>query len=131
MRGAGANFGIATSFRYRLHPLGEMIGGMLLYPREQAADLITFHREFLVGTPDELDTTVAFLNSPEGKPLVGIIAVYAGPVAEGERLLQPLRQFGSPAADLIRPMPYTAAQQLVDNALPVGDRYYWKSNLLS
>ncbi len=131
MRGAGANFGVVTSFRYRLHPLEQVLAGMLLYKREQATELIAFHREFLAGTPDELDTTVGFLNSPEGIPLVGIIAVYAGPVDEGERVLQPLRKFGSPIADLIRPMPYTEAQQLVDTAVPVGDRYYWKSNFLS
>jgi FAD/FMN-containing dehydrogenase len=131
MRGAGANFGIVTSFRYRLHPLGEVLAGMLLYRREQAAELIAFHREFLAGTPDELDTAVGFLNSPEGVPLVGIIAVYAGAVAEGERVLQPLRNFGSPVADLIRPMPYTHAQRMVDNAVPIGDRYYWKSNFVA
>jgi len=131
MRGAGANFGIVTSFRYRLHPLEQVLAGMLLYPRERATELIAFHREFLVGTPDELDTTVGFLNSPEGIPLVGIIAVYAGSVADGERVLEPLRKFGSPVADLIQPMPYTSAQSMVDNAVPTGDRYYWKSNFLA
>ena len=104
---------------------------MLLYPRERAAELIAFHREFLAGTPDELDTTVGFLNSPDGIPLVGIIAVYAGSVADGERVLEPLRKFGSPVADLIQPMPYTSAQSMVDNAVPTGDRYYWKSNFLA
>jgi FAD/FMN-containing dehydrogenase len=131
MRGAGANFGIVTSFRYRLHPLQQVLAGMLLYKREQAAEVIAFHREFLLGTADELDTTVGFLNSPEGMPLVGIIAVYAGGVAEGERVLQPLRKFGSPIADLIRPMPYTDVQRMVDDTVPVGDRYYWKSNFLA
>jgi FAD/FMN-containing dehydrogenase len=131
MRGAGANFGIVTSFRYRLHQLDQVLAGLLLYNREQAAELIAFHREFLVGTPDELYTTVGFLNSPEGIPLVGIIAVYAGTVAEGERVLQPLRNFGSPVADLVRPMRYTEAQRMVDDIVPVGDRYYWKSNFLS
>jgi FAD/FMN-containing dehydrogenase len=130
MRGAGANFGVVTSFRYRLHPLTELLGGMLLFPRQQAAELIAFHREFLVGTPDELNTTIGFLNSPEGFPLVGVIAVYAGAVADGERVLKPLREFGSPVADLIRPMPYTDVQKMVDHAVPVGDRYYWKSNFV-
>ena len=130
MRGAGGNFGIVTAFRYRLHPLGEVLAGMLLYPRERAVELIAFHREFLRGTPDELDTTVAFLNSPDGAPLVGIIAVHAGAVAEGERILEPLRKFGSPVADLIQPMPYVNAQSMVDNAVPMGDRYYWKSNFV-
>ncbi|HYO84380.1 MAG TPA: FAD-binding oxidoreductase [Bryobacteraceae bacterium] len=131
MRGAGANFGVVTSFRYKVHPLEQILGGMLLYPRERAGELIAFHREFLEQTPDELDTTIGFLNSPDGAPLVGIIAVYAGDVADGERVLRPLRQFGSPVADLVQPMPYTAVQRMVDDALPVGDRYYWKSNFVS
>lgn len=131
MRGAGANFGVVTSFRYRLYPLEQVLAGMLLYPRERAVELIAFHREFLAGSPDELDTTVGFLNSPEGIPLVGIIAVYAGNIVEGERILKPLREFGSPVADLIRPMPYTDVQRMVDNAVPIGHRYYWKSNFVS
>lgn len=131
MRGAGANFGIVTSFRYRLHPLEQVLAGMLLYPRQQTGELIAFHREFLAGSSDELATTVGFLNSPDGVPLVGIIAVWAGNIAEGERVLEPLRRFGPPVADLIRPMPYTAAQCMVDEAVPVGNRYYWKSNFVS
>lgn len=130
VRGAGANFGVVTSFRYRLHPLGEVLAGLLLHPSARAAELIAFHREFLAGSPDELDTTVGFLNSPEGVPLVGIVAVYAGTVAEGERVLEPLRKFGPPVADLIQAVPYTAAQSMLDNAVPIGDRYYWKSNFV-
>ena len=61
-------------------------------------------------------------------PLVGIIVVYAGEPEQGVRLLAPLRRFGSPVADLIRPMAYTEAQRLVDDAVPIGHRYYWKSN---
>jgi FAD/FMN-containing dehydrogenase len=120
VRGAGANFGVVTSFRYRLHPLGEVLAGLVLHPQERAAELIAFHSEFLRGTPDELDTTVGFLYSPEGLPLVGVIAVYAGPPAEGERVLAPLRAFGPPVADLIRPMSYVEAQSMADHLLPVG-----------
>jgi hypothetical protein len=130
MRGAGANFGVATSFRYRLHPLTGVLAGLLLHPRDRAGELIPFYREFLANTPDELDTTLGFLNSPDGVPLVGIIVVYAGATKEGERLLEPLRRFGPPAADLIRPMAYTEAQRLVDDAVPIGHRYYWKSNFV-
>ena len=130
VRGAGANFGVVTSFRYRLHPLGEVLAGLLLHPRERASELIAFHREFLAGSPDELDTTIGFLNSPEGMPLVGIVVVYAGSPQEGERVLEPLRKFGQPVADLIRPMAYTEVQSMLDNAVPVGHRYYWKSNFV-
>jgi FAD/FMN-containing dehydrogenase len=131
VRGAGANFGVITSFRYRLHPLGQVLAGLLLHPRDRAAELIAFHRDFLAGTPDELDTTIGFLNSPDGAPLVGIVVVYAGPLEEGERVLKPLRQFGPPIADLVRPMPYTAVQSMLDDAVPTGDRYYWKSNFVN
>jgi FAD/FMN-containing dehydrogenase len=128
VRGAGANFGVVTAFRYRLHPLGQVLAGLLLHPRDRAAELIAFHRQFLAGTPDELDTTIGFLNSPDGAPLVGVVVVYAGPLEDGERVIQPLRKFGPPIADLVRPMAYTEAQSMLDNAVPPGDRYYWKSN---
>ena len=131
MRGAGGNFGVVTSFKYRVHPLSEVFAGMLLYPREQAADLIAFHRQYLKESPDELDTTVAFLNSPEGVPLVAIVAVYAGGAGDGERVLRPLREFGTPVADLIRPMSYVEVQSMLDGAVTIGHRYYWKSNFLA
>jgi FAD/FMN-containing dehydrogenase len=128
VRGAGANFGVVTSLRYRLHPVGQMYGGLILHPRERAPELIAFHREFLKGTPDELDTTVGFLNSPEGVPLVGIVCVFAGDPKVGEHVLEPLRKFAPPLADLLRPTSYLEVQQLFDAAVPIGDRYYWKSN---
>jgi FAD/FMN-containing dehydrogenase len=128
IRGAGANFGVVTSLRYRLHPLGEIYSGLLLYPRDRAAELMAFHQEFLKTTPDELDTTVGFLNSPEGVPLVGVVCVFAGDPRVGESVLAPLKQFGPPLADLVRPTSYLEAQQMFDAALPIGDRYYWKSN---
>jgi len=128
IRGAGANFGVVTQFRYRLHPLPGVLAGLLIHPRARAAEFIDFYRDFLPNTPDELYTTLAFLNTPDGTPIVGVIAVYSGPIDEGERVLAPLRKFGPPVADLIRPMRYTEAQRLVDDAVPVGNRYYWKSS---
>jgi FAD/FMN-containing dehydrogenase len=128
IRGAGANFGVVTRFRYRLHSLPGVLAGLLIHPRARAAEFIDFYREFLPTTPDELYTTLAFLNSLDGTPIVGVIAVYSGPIAEGERVLAPLRAFGPPVADLIRPMCYTEAQRLVDDAVPIGNRYYWKSS---
>lgn len=130
VRGAGSNFGVATSFHYRLHPLREVLAGMIVHPRARAEEFIAFYREFLRGTPDELVTTVAFLHLPDGTPVVAAIVVFAGPVEEGERVLAPLRGFGPPVADLVQAMPYTAAQKLVDDAVPTGARYYWKSNFV-
>jgi FAD/FMN-containing dehydrogenase len=131
LRGAGANFGVVTEFRYRLHPVGEVFAGMLLHPRDRAEELITFHSGFLKDSPDELDTTIGFLNSPDGAHLVGVVVVYAGALAEGERLLAPLRKFGPPIVDSMQPMRYTAVQSMLDNAVPIGDRYYWKSNFVN
>jgi len=131
MRGAGGNFGIVTAFRYRVHPLGQVLGGMLIHPQERAVDLAAHFSEFLDGAPDELNTTFALLNSPEGMPLVGMIPVYSGDsLEEGARVLEPLRKFGPPVADLVQPVPYTAVQSMVDDAVPTGDRYYWRSNFV-
>jgi FAD/FMN-containing dehydrogenase len=130
LRGAGANFGVATEFRHCLHPVGEVLAGLMLHPRDRATELIAFHTEFLKDSPDELDTTIGFLNSPNGAPLIGIVAVYAGVLGDGERALAPLRKFGPPVADMIQPVPYTAVQSMLDNAVPTGDRYYWKSNFV-
>ena len=131
MRGAGANFAVVTSFRYQLHPLGELLAGLLLHPIERTLELVSFYREFIKDAPDELDTTLSFLYSPEGAPLVGVIAVYAGAPSVGERVLEPLRKFGPPFADLIRPMSYLEAQKMADELLPIGNRYYWKSSFAS
>ena len=128
MRGAGANFGVATSFQYQLHPLGQILAGLLLHPVERTPELVSFYRGFIRNAPDELDTTLGFLYSPDGVPLVGVIAVYAGAPSEGERVLEPLRKFAPPIADLIRPMSYLEAQKMADDLLPVGNRYYWKSS---
>ncbi len=127
-RGGRGILGVVTAFRYRLHPLPGVLAGLLLHPRERTGELIAFYREYLKGTPDELDTTLGFLNAPDGSPLVGVVVVWAGDIAEGEEVLRPLRQFGPPVADLIQPMPYTAAQSMLDAAVPTGNRYYWKSN---
>jgi FAD/FMN-containing dehydrogenase len=129
-RGAGANFGVATSFRYRLHPLAGVIGGLIIHPRERAKEFIAFYREFLHGTPDELATTLAFLHLPDGTPVVAAVVVYAGPAEEGERVLAPLRAFGPPIADLVQPMPYTGIQSMLDDGVPAGSRYYWKSSFV-
>ncbi len=130
VRGAGANFGVAISFTYRLHPLPGVLGGLIIHPRDRAHEFIAFYSQFLHDTPDELDTTFAFLHLPDGTPVVAAIVVWAGPIEEGERVLAPLRAFGPPLADLVQPMPYTAIQSIVDVAVPAGSRYYWKSNFV-
>jgi hypothetical protein len=131
MRGGGANFGVATSFRYRLHPVGTVLGGMLLHPLARAEAVLRFYRGFAAEAPDELTTFPVLLTSPDGHPMLAVLACYAGPIETGERVRGPLRAFGRPLADQIRPAPYAEVQAGLDPAFPPGLRNYWKSNFLT
>lgn len=130
LQGGGGNFGIVTSFRYRLHPIGSVTAGLLLYPRQKAAQVLSFYRAYLPGTPNCLDTSVLFLKTPDGLDALAIVVVFVGTLSDSESTLRPLRNFGPPLADLIEEMPYTRAQQLADPLVPPGNRYYWKSNFM-
>ena len=129
IRGAGHNFGVVTSFEYRLHPVGPVLGGMVLHPIAQAKEVLRFYREFTAAQPDELQTWAGILTLPDGNLVVALVPCYIGSLDEGERLLTPLRRFGTPVADTIAPLPYVAMQQLFDPAFPPGRLNYWKSAL--
>jgi FAD/FMN-containing dehydrogenase len=131
VRGGGGNFGVITSFEYRLHPVGPMVlGGLLIWPRPLAREVLQRYRDFTRTAPEHASAYAALGTSPDGLPIVAVIPFCHGPIAEGERLLQPLRDFGPPVADLVQPMPYTAFQQMLDALNPPGNRVYWKSELL-
>jgi FAD binding domain/Berberine and berberine like len=129
-RGAGANLGIVTAFEYRLHPVGLVLGGMVIYPLSQGRAVLRFFDEFSAGCPDEVSTACLLLTAPDGTPAVAIAACHTGPVAAGEKTLQPLRTFATPVADLIAPQPYVQMQTLFDEAWPPGRRYYNKSSIV-
>ena len=129
MRGAGANFGVATSFTYRLHPVTTVLGGMVIHPLDRARDVLRFYRDFAASLPDELTTYAALLTGPDGSPVVALVPCYVGPIAEGEHLLAPLRGFGRPVVDTIGPIPYQTMQGLLGPAFPHGRMNYWKSGL--
>ncbi len=129
LRGGGGNFGIVTSFEFQAHPVRTVLGGLLLHPRDAAVDVIRFFRDFIETAPDELTAYVALLHGPDGTPLVGVIPCYCGEIAEGERVLQPLRAFGAPVLDAIQPMPFPAMQSLLGPSFPDGNHNYWKSTL--
>jgi len=114
IRGAGANFGVVTCFEYRLHPVGPVVGGAVLYPISEGKETLRFFHEFSATCPDEVSTVGLLSSTPDGTPAVGIAACYTGPIDEGERLLKPLRTFGSPIADLIAVRRYTEMQSLFD-----------------
>ena len=130
LRGGGGNFGVATAFEYRLHPLGTVLGGLVLYPWDRARDMFAFYRDFTATAPDELTAYAALVTSPEGVRLSAIFACYAGSLAVGEAVLRPLREFGPPMADLICPMPYVDLQKTFDPTAPPGLLNYWKSSFL-
>jgi FAD binding domain/Berberine and berberine like len=130
IRGAGANFGVVTSFKYRLHPVSPVVGGIVLYPIGQGKETLRFFHEFSATCPDEISTVGLLLSTPDGTPALGIAACYTGPVDEGERLLKPLRTFGSPVADLIAPRRYTEMQSLFDQNWVPGQFNYWKTSLM-
>jgi FAD/FMN-containing dehydrogenase len=140
LRGGGGNFGIATAFEYRLHPVGPLVlGGPIFWPLEQAPEVLGAVRDLAPEAPDELGITVAarlappapFIPSDQvGKPVVGLVLVWAGDPSEGEQVIGPLRQMGSPVADAVRMVPYLFIQSMLDAGAPHGLRYYWKSHRL-
>jgi FAD/FMN-containing dehydrogenase len=131
LRGGGGNFGVATSFEFRLHPVDRVFGGMIIHPLKDARRVLGFWREFIGSAPDELGTQAAFVTTPDGERVVAIIVCYNGPAAAGERVLAPLRAFGSPLGDTVAEMPYLQLQALLEPGFPPAMRNYWKSNFLS
>src|SRR5215468_1923739 len=110
LRGGGGNFGVVTSFEFQAHALTTILGGLLLYTRDKSFDVICQFRDYMASAPDELTAYVALLHGPDGSPLVGVIPCYCGNLADGERVVQPLRKFGSPIMDGIQAMPFPAMQ---------------------
>lgn len=131
LRGGGGNFGVVTSFEYQLHPVAQMLAGMVIYPRSQARDVLRAHRDFSQSAPDEAVTIAAMMTAPDGAPVIAIPMSYNGPLADGERVLAPLRRLGTPLLDDVGPKSYVAVQNILDPAaFPHGMARYWKSSFL-
>jgi FAD binding domain/Berberine and berberine like len=137
LRGGGGNFGIATAFTYRLHPVGPIVlGGPIFWPLADGPEVLAFLRDFAPRAPDELG--MAFfarlappgpLVPPEhyGRPVLGLVAVWAGDPAQGRRAVAPLRRIGRPVADNLRPLPYLFLQSMGDGGTQHGMHWYWRS----
>jgi FAD/FMN-containing dehydrogenase len=140
LRGGGGNFGIATAFEYRLHPVGPLVlAGPVFWPFEDAPRVLRFLHEFAPEAPEELGLTVAMMRAgpfpfipPEqrGRPVLGLVLAWVGDLDEGERAMAPLRRIGRPIADVVTPIPYVALQSMLDGGAPPGRHYYWKSHRL-
>jgi FAD/FMN-containing dehydrogenase len=142
LRGGGGNFGVVTSFEYRLHPVGPMVAfAGPVYPIEETARVMAGFRDYVAGAPDEINASATWWSIPavpgfpeelHGQAVVILPSVYAGPAAEGEARLMPLRQFAEPILDLSATLPFTVLQQLFDPFFPRGElRHYWKSLYLA
>jgi FAD/FMN-containing dehydrogenase len=137
IRGGGGNFGVVTSFEYRLHPVGPVVlAGPVFHLLEDAPEVLRFYREFIAGAPDELTTIFELSVAPpapflpeevHGKQVVMVGACYAGSPDEGAEVVRPLKQFGRPIVDLLEPKRYTALQSMFDPMVPHGWHRYWKS----
>jgi FAD/FMN-containing dehydrogenase len=131
LRGGGGNFGVVTRLDFTLHPVGPVLGGMLVHPAERAAEVLRFYREATEGAPEGLSLFAALLSDPAGVPIVALMPAWNGSIDEGERVLAPIRAFGPPLADTVGPMPYTALQTMLDEGFPSGLPVYWKSHFLT
>jgi FAD/FMN-containing dehydrogenase len=130
LRGAGANFGIATSFEFRLHPFdGRITYGTVVHPIERADDVAARYREIVETGPNELWASFG-LGLAAGRPVATVSVCHSGPVDDAERDLAPLRALGPPVAGSIEVQPYLAVQQMLDEGLAWGRRFYMKSAFL-
>ncbi|MFI6825882.1 FAD-binding oxidoreductase [Kribbella sp. NPDC050241] len=138
IRGGGGNFGIVTEFEFRLHPVGPIIyGGPIMWPMEKSPDLMRFYRDWITDVPDDLTTAVMHRWIPplpaipaelHGRPVVVVLACYAGSVEDGERVVAPLKAFAPPLLDLCAPKPYVDLQAMFDPSFPHGRWYYMRSS---
>jgi FAD/FMN-containing dehydrogenase len=138
IRGGGGNFGIVTSFEFRMHKVGpEVLAGLIIHPLDAAKDVLRFYRDFIKTAPREFVCWFVLRKAPplpflpaewHGKEILALAACYAGDLKEGERVAKPLRSFGKPIADIIGPMPFVAWQTILDPLLVPGMRNYWKSH---
>lgn len=140
LRGGGGNFGIVTAFEFRCRPVGPtVLAGPVLWPAEDATDLLSFYREFVHTSPDELTTISLIRHAPAApwvpkelhwRPVVIVALCYSGALDAGARAVEPLRRWGSPLLDAVCPRDLTEFHYLFDGSVPHGLGYYWKSHYL-
>jgi FAD/FMN-containing dehydrogenase len=130
LRGGGGNFGVAAAFQFRLHPVDQVLAGMVVHPLERAGNVLRFLREYVQSAPDDLTLMAVFLTAPDGNKALAVLGCFCGAPSSGETVLEPLRRFGSPVADTFNPIPYINFQALLEPSFPPGLQNYWKSSFL-
>jgi FAD/FMN-containing dehydrogenase len=140
VRGGGGNFGVVTSFLFKLNPVSTDYAGPMLWPIERAADVLRWYREFIAKAPEDLNGFFAFLRVPPGPPfpeplhnqtMCGVVWCYTGPLDKAEQVFKPIRQFGPPALDLVGPLPHPVLQGLFDPLYQPGLQWYWKADFVN
>jgi hypothetical protein len=141
IRGGGGNFGIVTSFLFRLHPVDTVYAGPMIWPISRAAELLRWYRDFIPQAPEDLSGFFAFLNVPPGPPfpealwtrtVVAVVWCYTGPLAEAEARFAPIRTaLGGPLVDLVGAQPFPALQSMFDPLLPPGIQSYWRADFVN
>ena len=133
LRGGGGNFGIATSFEYRLHPLQMIVGGLIAHPIDAAGDLLRFYRDALSSVSDDLTVFAGLVHAPDGSgmKLAAMVVFHTGTPEEAERELAPFKAWGSPLMVEVGPMPYQIMNTLLDANYPTGSLNYWLSSFTS
>ncbi len=138
LRGGGGNYGVVTKFEYRLHPIGPIVfGGMLIFPRFRAAEVIRAYRDFMETAEDDIGGAVALVCAPpeefvpepmHGMPVVGVIVCYTGKPDDGPNAIKPILDL-QPVMNMTQPMPYLEVQKLIEAANPPGMQQYWKAEM--
>jgi len=140
VRGGGGNFGVVTSFEFRLHEVSTVFAGPVLYSLDVATEAMRFYRDYMASAPDDMTAFFAFLIVPPGPPfpehlhnktVCGVVCCYAGPIEKGPEVTRPLREFGPPLMDGVGPLPFPAIQGAFDALLPPGLQHYWKADFVS
>jgi FAD/FMN-containing dehydrogenase len=140
LRGGGGNFGIVTSFTFRLHKIEMIYGGPILYELSDAAEVMKWYREFIVNAPEDLNGWFAFLTVPPGPPfpenlhlkkMCGIVWACTAPQPQAEEMFKPIRAFKKPALDFAGPLPQPALQSMFDPIYPPGLQWYWRADFVN
>jgi FAD/FMN-containing dehydrogenase len=137
VRGGGGNFGVVTSFLFRLHPISMVYAGPMLWPLEKAAEAMRFYRDYILTAPEEMNGWFAFMSVPPGPPfpeelhmqkVCGVFWCYTGPLDKAEEVFRPIRQFGPPLLDFVGPLPHPAMQSMLDALMPPGMQWHWRAD---
>ena len=130
LRGGGGNFGVATSFTYRLHPVRTVVGGLIAHPLQDAAALLRFYRDAVADASDELSVFAGLVHAPDGSgaKLAALVVFHTGDAAEAERDLEPFETWGSPLVVQVGPLPYPVMNTILDAGYPAGALNYWLSS---